>query len=303
MIRQGNTRNEDEIYNANIERPKLCKYLVVYIQAYSNFTTVILRKMTHRFPIKCKLKDGREITLVNSHQELRIPWYIYYRFKFDIENDLVELKFQRTPVIFKGGINDGGIHEVFGMEIYNYLEVEGKKVVDVGANICDSAIYFALKGALKVIALEPFPQAFKTGKDNILLNALEEKVELLNAACGSTDGFLEVDSERKSVAGEIAKEGKGKIISVKSIETLVKDYEILDGILKMDCEGCENEVFEKITPNVLRRFAQIEIEFHFGPTTILSILQDAGFNVLIPKGQKSIFSKSGLILAWRKGDA
>lgn len=303
MLGRSRCKVEEQIYNARIPRPTILKYLLVYTNAYRNFITVVWRKMNHKFPIKCKLKDGMEITLVSSHQELRIPWFLYYRYIFDIEHDLVELKFHDVTVTFKGGISDGAIHEVFGMEIYNYLEVAGKKVVDIGANICDSAIYFALRGAEKVIAIEPFPQAFKMGKENILLNGLEKRVELLNIACGNIDGFMEVDSEKKSVAGEIAKDGKGKIIKVKSIETLVKEYEISDGILKMDCEGCENAVFEKINPKVLRRFAQIEIEYHDGATAILSTLEDAGFYALVPKGQNKIFSKTGMILAWRKGDA
>jgi len=46
----------------------------------------------------------------------------------------------------------GTIIEIFHYGEYEPLNVEGSVVVDVGAYIGDSAIYFALKGARKVIA-------------------------------------------------------------------------------------------------------------------------------------------------------
>jgi len=47
------------------------------------------------------------------------------------------------------------ILEVFDYGEYEPLSVEGRVVVDVGAFVGDSAIYFALKGARRVIAIEP----------------------------------------------------------------------------------------------------------------------------------------------------
>jgi FkbM family methyltransferase len=44
---------------------------------------------------------------------------------------------------------------------YEDLNVRGRVVVDVGAYIGDSAIYFALRGARKVVAVEPHPGAYE----------------------------------------------------------------------------------------------------------------------------------------------
>jgi predicted O-methyltransferase YrrM len=46
----------------------------------------------------------------------------------------------RTPIL-----------EIFEEDMYEILDVKGKIVVDVGAYIGDSAIYFALKGAKRAI--------------------------------------------------------------------------------------------------------------------------------------------------------
>jgi hypothetical protein len=52
------------------------------------------------------------------------------------------------------------ILEVFDYGEYEPLGVEGRVVVDVGAFVGDSTIYFALKGADRVITVEPYPGAF-----------------------------------------------------------------------------------------------------------------------------------------------
>ena len=54
----------------------------------------------------------------------------------------------------------GQILEVFDWGNYEGVDVRGKTVVDVGAFVGDSAIHFALKGARRVIAVEPHPGAY-----------------------------------------------------------------------------------------------------------------------------------------------
>ena len=62
------------------------------------------------------------------------------------------------------------ILEVFNYGEYGQLDVRNKVVIDVGASIGDSAIHFALKGAKKVIAIEPHPGAYAEMLININLN-------------------------------------------------------------------------------------------------------------------------------------
>ncbi|MCC6017275.1 MAG: FkbM family methyltransferase, partial [Desulfurococcaceae archaeon] len=63
---------------------------------------------------------------------------------------------------------------VFDYGHWDELNVEDKVVVDVGAFIGDSSIYFALRGARRVIAVEPHPEAYKVMVENIRLNGLED---------------------------------------------------------------------------------------------------------------------------------
>ncbi len=54
----------------------------------------------------------------------------------------------------------GSVFEVFDGRAYDNVDVYDKDVVDIGANVGDSSIYFALKGARKVVGVEPLPLVF-----------------------------------------------------------------------------------------------------------------------------------------------
>ena len=98
----------------------------------------------------------------------------------------VELNYHNKRVYFCYNKNKelidtfGVIKENFIDEQFKWLNVKSKDVVDVGANIGDTAIYFALKGAKYVYAFKPYPYSYNIAKKNIRLNHLEDKITLLN---------------------------------------------------------------------------------------------------------------------------
>jgi ribosomal protein L11 methylase PrmA len=64
-----------------------------------------------------------------------------------------------------GAKNNGDAYiDVFLKQEYQFLPVKDRTVIDIGANVGDSSIYFALRGADKVIALEPLPTSYKMAK-------------------------------------------------------------------------------------------------------------------------------------------
>jgi len=80
------------------------------------------------------------------------------------------------------------IHENIVGGAYDYLDIVGRVVVDVSAGVSDTAILFALRGADKVIALEPYPSLYRVGLTNIRLNGLEGKISLINGGLGGFNG-------------------------------------------------------------------------------------------------------------------
>jgi hypothetical protein len=77
------------------------------------------------------------------------------------------------------------IFGLYGESEYSFIDVGNRDVVDVGAYVGDTAIYFALRGARRVIAIEPHPETFREMIENIKLNNLEDIVIPVNAGLAS----------------------------------------------------------------------------------------------------------------------
>ena len=71
----------------------------------------------------------------------------------------------------------------------------------------------------------------------------------------------------------------GKKVKIVTLKNIVKKYEIEKGILKMDCEGCEYEVFKEINKETLSIIDNIILEYHDHPQFIPDILRKEGFKV------------------------
>ena len=84
----------------------------------------------------------------------------------------MQFNYGDTKLIFYGVGIDGDIRGVFYFEEYKILKPENEIVIDIGASIGDSAIYFALNRAKHVIALEPYLSTFNLAVQNIKVNNL-----------------------------------------------------------------------------------------------------------------------------------
>jgi methyltransferase, FkbM family len=155
------------------------------------------------------------------------------------------------------------VPEIFEENVYNNINILNKDVVDIGANVGDSSIYFALKGARKVVGVEPLPSVYARAIENVRLNHLEDKVFLINAALGSKSGKLKVPCNTSSLASTgfstLKSNGNCEVPIVtlsEVIEQISEPY-----LLKMDCEGCEFDVILNDYEHV-RMFDKLIIEHH-----------------------------------------
>ena len=219
--------------------------------------------------------------------------------------DFVELPYLGKNIRLVGSFSFLGdvLFENFLGGAYDVVDVNGRVVVDVGAGIGDTAVLFALRGAAKVIAIEPYPSLYGKALTNIKINGLEDRVVLLNAAISSTDGFTYAPTQEVRdyrLFKPVAHKSSGSVrIRTITLETLVREYEISNGVLKMDCEGCEYEVINSVEPETLRAFEQIIIEYHNGPEPIATRLKNLGYNTTIKpiKSTKATINKQGYIIA------
>jgi FkbM family methyltransferase len=192
----------------------------------------------------------------------------------------------RKEVVLQGCGNNGDIVSVFIENCYGFLPVAGKTVIDIGANIADSTIFFCFKGADRVIGLEPFPHNYEIARRNIESNKLSTKVSLSMAGVGANSETISISPDYSSNEGSQAEDsGRGVEVPIVSLEDIIKKY-VLSGsdvILKMDCEGCEYETIGSAPIEVLRRFEYIQIEYHKGYKTIREKLKRCGFDVSVSR--------------------
>jgi len=204
---------------------------------------------------------------------------------YKIKGNNIELEYQNRKIYFYYDTNKqlsntiGLLNENFIEEHYKWLGVEGKDVIDVGANIGDSAIYFTLRGAKHVYAFEPYPYSYDIAKKNIKLNHLEDKITLLNEGCGKSR-FVTIKEDYKNRGStDLKKFKEGKKIKIESLDEIVKRFNLKHAALKVDCEGCEYALILNASDEALNAFDQIIMEYHYGYRNLVKRLRQAGFIV------------------------
>ena len=182
--------------------------------------------------------------------------------------------------------------ETFIADQYNWLlnNLNKKSIaVDIGANIGDSAIYFARNKNVKLVyAYEPFPILYKEAKKNISL-AKSKKIKLFNAGICSSNKDIMIPDMYPAHEGSIIKNyNKGIKIHIYDINYILKNIRNLHTeqiLIKSDCEGCEYNIFNE-TVN-LSKVTKIQIEFHHGVNNIPSVLKQKKFRVATKGNIKS----------------
>ncbi len=154
----------------------------------------------------------------------------------------------KTAFIRLGTTDVDAFEHVFINEEYGFsLQCPPKIIVDVGANIGLSAIYFARRfPEATIIALEPDPANFKMLEKNA---ERYPKIIPIHAALWNSDGSIEVyDSGRGSWGMRVKEHAPGPdTVRVPSItlNTLLDKHGISTvDLLKVDIEGAECEVLQ-----------------------------------------------------------
>jgi len=170
---------------------------------------------------------------------------------------------------FKNNVKLKQIHDavfyVFDYGDYEPLNVKGKIVIDVGAFVGDSAIYFALRGAKRIIAIEPHPGAFAEMLDNIKLNNLEDVIISINAGLASRPGKICIENIGvEATGGTYHRPGDcPNAVPAVTLGELINRFSINvnNAVLKMDCEGCEFDIILNDYEHV-KLFKELIFEYH-----------------------------------------
>jgi len=267
-----------------------------YRRTYRNSFTVLTNLLTKRFPIDAILRNGNHIILRNSI-EVQIPCGSnifggrHEGIHYDIQNDVVTLPgirfdIEGTITIF-GGITNGDILGISVDNAYENLSVKNKTVIDIGGNVADSAIYFALCGANKIVCIEPVPKNHELALKNIQINNFSDKINPVLAGCSKNSGKITIDPSYSNGAFSTLKDFKvGIKVPLRTLQDILSLYTLTSDdpiILKMDCEGCEYEVILSADEQTLQKFDLLFIEYHYGYKNLKEKLESSGFKVSITR--------------------
>lgn len=192
------------------------------------------------------------------------------------------------------------IEEYFSDDEWDMLALNNRNIIDIGANVGDTALHFAKNGA-NVIAFEPVKHLYNLGLENINLNSeLKEKIKFVNKGVGGKKGKLNIETvSTKSYINS----NDNYEIEVITIQDVLDNYNFPPDILKMDCEGCE---FEIIANSDLSMFNDIVLEHHaeiagkdYKP--LIKKLENQNFkiNTFPCYASKKPFEKIGIIHAYK----
>lgn len=169
--------------------------------------------------------------------------------------------------------------EIFIEQPYKWLWDEIKAdstVIDIGANIGDTTLYFAMNPNVKrVLSYEPNLILSKLAKEHFAMSPLNYKIDFAAKAI-TDDGkprYLP-----KSIDGNdflsYSTNGNGtKVSSVKLADVLQNQKNV---VIKCDCEGAERFMFKDAD---LKEVYAMQIECHKNcDAEVISQLQSKGFN-------------------------
>jgi len=156
------------------------------------------------------------------------------------------------------------VDDVYGLGRYDLKE---RQVVDIGAFVGDTAVAFALQGAY-VHAFEPVREFREYIAANARINGVSERITAHAVGLSDRERSLSVRSP------------SAQVLALAEVRKYCLQAGIKDPyLMKIDCEGCEYELFSSEAFWSVLRSQHILMEFHSGGERLAEILDREGYEV------------------------
>lgn len=177
--------------------------------------------------------------------------------------------------------------------------INPKRVVDVGAHIGAFAVTAAQRLGATVVAIEPDEQNYSLLIDNASLCA---RVMAVYGALAYSAGGLQLRRDPVNTGHHIVDvvEGEGDPYLMRRTLADVMEWNGWDGIdlLKLDCEGCEVDVFERADLSPVRAMVG---EYHMTANQFAEIAARRLGDYIMQT--RALTDTQGLFLAIRRGES
>ncbi|MEM4592631.1 MAG: FkbM family methyltransferase [Sulfolobales archaeon] len=215
--------------------------------------------------------------------------YVKRRYDIRREGDQIVVSTEYGQIAV--GLNDVSTLYAVGdpMEDMYAADVKGGVVLDVGAGIGDSTLFFVSRGARRVYAFEPVEKHFRYLVDNVARNNAVDRVVAFNYGLWVEDGVLKVKYQILATGLTVGDEVELKVRRLGDVLRDVADREGGIDLVKMDCEGCEYALLT--TPcEVVRLARQYIVEIHGTPTPLIHHMSKCGYGTELVHRNHDFFS-------------
>jgi len=204
----------------------------------------------HREKIKCKLRNGQVLYLKPNEAILLAGIRIA-----ELNEDSVKFQFKGRKIYLKGWKLS---YPGDSFSDYWRINVTGNRVLDIGAGIGDSPIYFSIMGAKEVVAVEIDKRKVELMRDNLKVNGINN-VTIVDKGVGVKDS--------------------DNIISWPKLVSLYGPFDVA----KIDCDGCE-----RIIAPYIKEIRELLIEWDNDYQDIVSSLTKNGYKVNVEQTLKNL---------------
>lgn len=237
---------------------------IALIRRYvDNWLFVLLVYFNLRKSITVKFKDGDTVKL--SKRDYNAFYEKLYR-KYLEDNGFSYLpeNMIKTPdglklILPPNATYSAVFDEIYIMLVYGKPNLIEKVVIDVGASIGDTALFFKRCGARAVYGFELNEGRVRIGRTNIEMNGMGDSITLYN---------------KKATTEEL-----------HELMATIND----PIFLKMDCEGCEYEIIPKLD---MSKVTDVVMEYHMKPKPLMEALARAGFSMVRLNIKRAIITAS-----------
>ncbi len=155
--------------------------------------------------------------------------------------------------------------EIFAEETYLWLNEKirpGTTLIDIGAFVGDSAIYFSMNPKVKkVMAYEPMPGTYLQGREILDLRK-NKKIFYKNQAIGAENTTISLpEGKQGGIAAATTLNRKGRAqIKMITLDEAVKGQQRI--AIKCDVEGDEFQIFNAKPKSIFKNVYAIIMEIH-----------------------------------------